>query len=225
MSTQKKSDDTRLLIQFTELLQRRDLGQLSTKKIRAGLQLIMIGTQNTLVWKDAIDARVYEGVRLTKDFMAQTMEYNGQAMKRHLNGGGWVPMFQDEDDPSMPFVADSVYVGPFAMIYENARAIMDVTVKNTARVCGNANLEGWAVLRDNALVYGNGVVMNNSLIAQNACVSGHAKIQGSSILEGNAHVYGDNTLLHNIHLSGNDRVFGNVIGRDGQLTTKPRFEG
>ena len=77
----------------------------------------------------------WEGATFTEYQIANDrLVHLGQVLRRHRNGGGWVPLEQDEYDQSKPFVAESAYVGSFAMVYGNAR------VFGNARVCGNQTL-------------------------------------------------------------------------------------
>jgi hypothetical protein len=77
----------------------------------------------------------WEGATFTEYQIANDrLVYLGQVLRRHRNGGGWVPLEQDEYDQTKPFVAESAYVGPFAMVFGNAR------VYGYARVCGNQTL-------------------------------------------------------------------------------------
>lgn len=44
------------------------------------------------------------------------MVVDGVSYRRHVNGGGWVPVNQDEVDTTQPFVSDEVFVGPQVII-------------------------------------------------------------------------------------------------------------
>jgi UDP-3-O-[3-hydroxymyristoyl] glucosamine N-acyltransferase len=76
-------------------------------------------------------------------------------------------------------VADTVYVGPDAQVYENARVY------------------GYAQVFENARVYGNALVFENARVFENAQVFGdawvyeNARVYGNAQVFGNARVYGD----------------------------------
>ena len=123
---------------LAEALKRLDKGGLDPDVFAECLQAMLEGKsagESTMAHKIAMEEEViavYEDVSITRSFLAQTMIYRGQLLKRHSNGGGWVPAEQDEHDESKPYVAETAYVGPHAIVYENAR------VCGSARVCGDA---------------------------------------------------------------------------------------
>lgn len=116
----------------------------------------------------------FEGVSFTEANFAETIIYKGQRLKRHRNGGGWVPADQDEHDTTKAFVAETAYVGPFAMVFGNAR------VYGNARVSGGACIFGNAQVYDNARVYADAQVYDNAEVSGNARVSGNAKVSGNA---------------------------------------------
>jgi hypothetical protein len=67
----------------------------------------------------------FEGFHFTEANFAERLVYSGNdqqvILKRHRNGGGWVPVDQDWDNPNKAFVADDVYVGPRAMVLGPAK--------------------------------------------------------------------------------------------------------
>ena len=85
----------------------------------------------------------WEGVTFTEYQIANDrLVYCGQVLRRHRNGGGWVPLEQDEYNESKPFVAESAYVGPFAMVFGNARVYGNAWVYGNARVNGCSRVNG-----------------------------------------------------------------------------------
>ena len=103
----------------------------------------------------------WEGATFTEYQIANDrLVYRGRVLRRHRNGGGWVPHKQDEYDRSKPFVAESAYVGPFAMVFGNAQ------------VYGNARVYGYAQVCDDAQVYGNARVCGNQTLSSGSCYTG-----------------------------------------------------
>lgn len=214
MSNNIKSTDIRLMNQFLELLKRKDAEKLSDRQIREGLQLIMAGKTSALVWDDAADvtrsSKSDGSIPLTRDFMSQTMEYYGQMLKRHPHGGGWVPMLQDRDDESMPYVAETVYVGPWAMVFARARVMHNVRICDHARVCGRAYLESDAMVMKYGTICGTAWAINRAVITDYAVVSGDARLQGRTRVGGHAEVRGDALVCDKV-VAGDDVIIGNVV--------------
>lgn len=124
--------------------------------------------------------RECEGVRLTEAFLAQRMNYRGWDLKRHRNGGGWVPLDQDEYDTARPFVAETAYVGPFAMVYNCARVLHKVKIKDHARVHGNAWLNDDAIVAEYADVGGAAYLGDRAHISYVARIGGNVQFRGSA---------------------------------------------
>lgn len=95
----------------------------------------------------------------------ETMMVDGQSLRRHKNGGGWVPFVQDEFDYFQPYVAETVMVGPEAMVYGNARVTGKVNIIDRARVYGSANLRDNVVVKDDAQVCGIAYVSQDTVVA------------------------------------------------------------
>jgi hypothetical protein len=209
MSSDIKSTDIRLMNQFLELLKRKDAGKLSHKQVSEGLQLIMTNRTNALVWDDASEAVNRNGVLMTREFLAQTMELRGQVLKRHPNGGGWVPMLQDRDDELMPYVAETVVVGPFAMVYEQARVMDRVEIWDFARVHGRSYLETNASVAGYGEIRGTAWGINRATIDQYALVEGDARLQGSTHVTG--HAYVRDALVCSLVVDDNVRIIGNAV--------------
>lgn len=84
---------------------------------------------------------------------------------RHKRGGGWVAETAQ--------VEDSVYVGPFAIVYGKAKLTGKVRVLDLAQVSGNAVLSGDVVVSGNAWIDGNfkastGVFNKNERVQEKA---------------------------------------------------------
>lgn len=159
---------------------------------------------------------VCEGVELSEDFMTQTMIFHGQLLKRHPNGGGFVPVNQSASDPSKPLIEDSVYVGPFAMVYGNARLRGNVHISDHARifgnvlVSGNVRITGHAWVCGDARVTGSDVfIADNVRIFDHAWITGRVRITGDAWISGNANIIGDDKLdqrLKNVLFMAGDTI-------------------
>ena len=66
---------------------------------------------------------------------------------RHKLGHGWVA--------NTAQVEDSVYVGPYALVYDKAKLSGKVRILDLAQVSGHAELSGDVVVSGNAWVSGN----------------------------------------------------------------------
>ena len=134
-----------------EVARRLASGDLSAAEVQALLE-------KQPVSESSLGSKVigeWEGATFTEYQIANDrLVYLGQVLRRHRNGGGWVPLEQDKYDRSKPFVAESAYVGPFAMVFGNAR------------VYGNARVSG------GALVFGNARVFDNQTLSSGSCYTG-----------------------------------------------------
>lgn len=59
---------------------------------------------------------VFEGFRFYESDFNSMILYDNMLLVRHRNGGGYVPLVQDADDPHQAYIAPEVYVGPRAMV-------------------------------------------------------------------------------------------------------------
>ena len=142
----------------------------------------------------------------------------------HANGGGWVA-----DSAN---VADSVYVGPNAMVLGSANLSGNVRVEDYAVVADsvtatdNVVISGHAIVDGGGMIYDNGwkfgsvtlsgnVVIGDSAVVTNSCtVSGNAKIlqkaylaeavtaSDNAVIKGMAYVYGKGNYSGNTILDG-----------------------
>ncbi|MEO7904451.1 MAG: hypothetical protein ABIR91_01505 [Candidatus Saccharimonadales bacterium] len=178
-----------------EVLKRVANGSLDEGPVVATLQSLIEKQrfENSSLSNKAIDT--HDGVGITELFLSQTMTFQGQQLKRHRNGGGWVPVDQDSDDLSKPHVAESAYVGPFAMVYG------DALVFDHAQVYGNARIYG------GAMVYGNAQVYGNARVHGDAQVYGNARVHGDAQVYGDARVHGDAQVFDRTKIAGELNVF------------------
>ena len=121
-------------------------GQGKEPEVRRALQAVIEGAP---LGESSLDSKIvatFGGMSFTEANFRETIVYNNQHLKRHRNGGGWVPAEQDEYDESKPFVAETAYVGPFVMVSGNARVSSNAWLSGNARVSGNAQMSGNAWL-------------------------------------------------------------------------------
>lgn len=212
--------DVSFVAQFHELCKRITNGSLDPKTVRFGLQLLIEHQPVTSESLSNIVLLTIDGIDITEEFLAQTMTLHGQKMRRHRNGGGWVPADQDEFDESKPFVADTAYISPHAMVFGNAR-VTDVAwiggrarVFGYARVFGKAHLADTVAIYDSAWVYGNASVTGQATLRGRARVYDNARLYHSVTVAGNAHVFEEAWMYEDAQAYGNSRVHGRVRVRD-----------
>jgi UDP-3-O-[3-hydroxymyristoyl] glucosamine N-acyltransferase len=92
---------------------------------------------------------------------------------QHPHGGGWV-----ENTAS---VADSVYVGPNAVVSGYARA------QGRARICDHAWVYGTACISGEAQIFGNAWVGDQAQVCERAWVYDNARVAGNARLSGGMH--------------------------------------
>jgi hypothetical protein len=177
----------------TVLMFGRALEQRSEDEVRAALQAVLEGKS---LGQSSLDDKLvheFEGVlfsrrQLHEDRLCVKL-FDGtiQTLRRHCNGGGWVPLVQDASRG--PFVADSAYVGPYAMVYGNA------------------------CVRDRAELWQNARVFENARVFDEARMANSVRVYGKAAVFGKADLYGD------VHVRGSSQVFGNDILREGAYAT------
>ena len=119
---------------------------------------------------------------------------------QHIKGGGWVA--------DTAHVDEECYIGPFALVYGEARVTDKAIVNDYARVYGNAQIYG------KAKVYGDCQVYENAQIYGDARVSGHCKVYGKAKVMDNAmvydrsEVYGDAIVRNNAEILNYAKVYG-----------------
>lgn len=164
--------------------------------VRAALQAVIEKQQPGSSSLDNKIVVAFGDVSLTEANFRETIIICGQRMKRHRNGGGWVPVEQDADDYSMPYVAGTAFVGPYATVHGHARVYGHAIVEQYAQVHGcaqvseNAIVRGWAQVMGYAWVHGNAKVYGNAKVFNNAHVFGNAEISGNARVFGGATIHG-----------------------------------
>ncbi len=117
----------------------------------------------------------------------------------HVNGGGFVA--------NTAKVADSVYVGPDAMVLGKA------VIKGDVRIEDHAVIMGSAFIKDNAVVDGNAIVAGSAKLSENAHVGDYA------VVSGNASVSGNGQVLESAYVYGNYKITENGIAKGLSLLT------
>ena len=154
-------------------------------------------------------------IRLDGADVQQSGGYSRGKGHIHSNGGGWVA-----DTAS---VADSVYVGPDAMVLGNAVVSGNVRITDHAVAAGDSVISENAVIADHAVVHGGGWVYvnggwqsgkaeisGNAVISDSAVVSGMAKISGDAQVMQKAYVCDAVTVRDSAAVKGNAYVYGSA---------------
>lgn len=192
----KKIRKTELRL-LTEIIKRLASGSLSAVDIESFL------SKNTPEQRP-LDVRViasFGGCYFTEANFRERIIYRGQSMRRHRNGGGWVPVDQSESDESKAYVAPSVYVGPFARIRDNARVTDNAHIFGDAQVYDSAQVSGDARVFGSARVYGHAIVYGYAMVDDHARIFGDAQVHGRTRVCEGARVYG-RTRAHEGKITG-----------------------
>lgn len=116
---------------------------------------------------------------------------------KHKNGGGWIANTVNIDD--------NCYVGPYAVVFDNATIKDSVKINDYARVYGNT------IVTNNVRVYGNAKIYDNARIMNNARVCGEAKVYGNARLYDNVYVFDDAKIYDYAILKNSTEVYENAI--------------
>ncbi|MBQ8920645.1 MAG: N-acetylglucosamine-1-phosphate uridyltransferase [Oscillospiraceae bacterium] len=116
----------------------------------------------------------------------------------HPNGGGWVA--------NGATVADSVYVGPNAMVLGTANISGNVRIEDYAIVAGSATVRDNAVISGHAIVDGGGMIYDNGWKFGSVTVSGNAVISDSAVVSGLCEISGNARILQKAYLTENVKV-------------------
>ena len=143
--------------------------------------------------KDGTERRRYPyEIRLSGAQVQQSGGYTKGRGHAHLNGGGWVA--------DTAKVADSVYVGPDAMVLGTA------TVSGSARIEDHAIIAGSAVVKDNAVISGHAVVHGGGWVwMDGGWKNANAEISGNAVITDGA------TIITGCTISGNAKVSQNAF--------------
>jgi carbonic anhydrase/acetyltransferase-like protein (isoleucine patch superfamily) len=101
---------------------------------------------------------------------------------RNPNGstGGWVE--------NTACVVETVYIGPDAVVYDNAHVLGNAQVFGNAQVYENAWIYGYAWVYGYTRVFGDATVCDNAEVYERAQVSGNARVCKVARVYGNAQV-------------------------------------
>ena len=161
--------------------------------------------ENVSSYKNGTERRRYPyEIKLTGAEVQQSGGYSKSGKGHaHSNGGGWV-----SDSAS---VADSVYVGPDAMVLGNASLTGNVRVEDYAVVANsvmasdNVVISGHAVVDGGGWVYDNGWVLGSVILSDNVIISDSAVVTNSCKISGNA------KLLQKAYLTDSITVRDNAV--------------
>ena len=116
----------------------RSLAQALDKDRPAVMQAVQAIIEGMPLGQSSLDDKVvgtWEGVTITERMLRDDrLPVNGQFLRRHREGGGWVPLEQDEHDESMPFVSEDSYVGPWARVTGTSLVTGNSRVTDNSRV-------------------------------------------------------------------------------------------
>ena len=106
---------------LAELIRRMSTGDCDELDFQEGIQALLEGKP---FGKSSLSGKVTEfgGFSFTEaNFRDDRLIYCGIELRRHRNGGGYVPVDQEENSPDKAYVDDKVYVGPRAMVLGPAK--------------------------------------------------------------------------------------------------------
>lgn len=167
-------------------------------QLRRFIQAIIEGKSSGESSLDGKFAGLFQDIAFTEANFHETIIYRGQLMKRHRRGGGWVPFEQDEHDKTKPFVAETVFVGPWAMVYGNARVLGKVGLYDFARVCDHSTVS------DEVWICHNGRVCGSATVFGNVYISGNGVATDNAVLYGIVHIHDGGVAGGNVRLSSGE---------------------
>ncbi len=106
---------------LAELIRRMATGDCDESDFQEGIQALLEGKP---FGKSSLSGKVTEfgGFSFTEaNFRDDRLIYCGIELRRHRNGGGYVPVDQDKNSPDKAYVDDKVYVGPRVMVLGPAK--------------------------------------------------------------------------------------------------------
>ena len=136
MSKNVKNQKSVELNLVAEVAKRLSNGGLKPADVQALLEKKPSGESSL---DDKIVAK-FIGYGFTEANFNETIVYCGQLMKRHRNGGGWVPVMQSMVNPSMPYVSPKAFVNPTSIVCGNAKLYDNVCIGSDSLIHGRANL-------------------------------------------------------------------------------------
>lgn len=119
---------------------------------------------------------------------------------KHVYGNGWV-----EDTAK---VADTVFVGRLAQVFNNAVVENNAVIRDSARVCGNAYVRDRVRITRRAYVGGNALLYDDTSVRDDVIING-GTICGNSVIRDNVTVRGY-PFIKGSTLSGRTQISGYV---------------
>lgn len=98
---------------FTTALEQR-----TQPEVRSALQAVIEGKP---LGESSLDSKLIDygwGCKAPAD---QFMMLDGVEYRRHVNGGGWVPVNQEQYDPNKAYVSEEAYIAPWVNIEANTK--------------------------------------------------------------------------------------------------------
>lgn len=163
--------------------------------------------ENVSSYKNGDERRRYPyEVKITGAEVVQSGGYTKGRGHAHPNGGGWVA-----DSAN---VAESVYVGPNAMVLGEANLSGNVRVEDYAVVADsvtatdNVVISGHAIVDGGGMIYDNGWKFGSVTISDNVVIGDGAVVTNSCTLSGNAKVLQKAYLAEAVTVSDNAVIKG-----------------
>ena len=105
---------------LAELIRRMATGDCDESDVQEGIQALFEGKP---FGKSSLSGKVtkFGGFSFTEANFRDRLIYGDIELRRHQNGGGYVPVDQDKNSPDKAYVDDKVYVGPRAMVLGPAK--------------------------------------------------------------------------------------------------------
>lgn len=161
---------------------------------------------NVSSYKDGAERRRYPyEVKLEGAQVQQTGGYSKGAGHIHPNGGGWVS--------NNASVADSVYVGPNAMVLGSAKLSGNVRVEDHAIVANSVTAQDNVVISGRAVVDGGGMVYDNGWKFGSVTLSGNAVISGSAVVTNSCSVSGNAKVQQKAYLAEAVKLTDNAVAK------------
>lgn len=160
--------------------------------------------ENVSSYKNGDERRRYPyEVKISGAEVIQSGGYAKGAGHAHPNGGGWVA--------NTARVADSVYVGPNAMVLGEAKLSGNVRVEDHAVVADVVTATDNVVISGHAIVDGGGMFYDNGWKAGSVTLSGNVVIGDSAVVTNSCTVSGNAKILQKAFLADAVTVSDNAV--------------
>ena len=157
-------------------------------------------------YKDGIERKRYPyEIRLSGAEVQQSGGYSKGRGHVHKNGGGWVA-----DSAS---VADSVFVGPDAMVLGSAKLSGNVRVEDHAVVANSVTAKDNVIISGHAVVDGGGWVYDNGWKSGSVTLSGNAFISDSAVVANSCSVSGNAKVIQKAFLNDAVKISDNAVAK------------